>query len=57
MEIEVRKLSAQKKYEGVFEYDYDAPEDSCLVPLCSIVGKVKVSGHYEIYGTTAWVLR
>ena len=49
MEIEVRKLNALKKYEGVFEYEYEPPEDSCLVPLCKIEGKVKVSGKYEIY--------
>ena len=49
MEIEVRKLNALKKYEGVFEYEYEPPEGSCLVPLCKIEGKVKVSGKYEIY--------
>ena len=49
MEIEVRKLNALKKYEGEFEYEYEPPQDCCLVPLCKIEGKVKVSGSYEIY--------
>lgn len=49
MEIEVRRLNALKKYEGKFEYEYEPPQDSCLVPLCKIEGKVKVSGSFEIY--------
>lgn len=49
MEIEVRRLNALKKYEGEFEYEYEAPEDCCLVPLCKIEGKVKVVGSFEIY--------
>lgn len=49
MEIEVRRLNALKKYEGEFEYGYEPPQDSCLVPLCKIEGKVKVFGSYVIY--------
>ena len=49
MKIEVKKLSALKKYTGVFEYDYEPPEDICLVPLCKVDGKVKVTGSFEIY--------
>ena len=49
MEIEVRKLLALKKYEGAFEYDYDPPEDICLIPLCRIKGKVNVKGNYVLY--------
>ena len=49
MEIEVRKLNAQKKYEGDFQFDYEPAQDCCLIPLCKIEGKVKVSGSYEIY--------
>ena len=49
MEIEVRRLNALKKYEGEFQYEYEPPQDCCLVPLCKIEGKVKVSGSYEIY--------
>ena len=49
MKIEVKKLNAQKKYTGGFEYDYEAPSDMCLVPLCEIEGKVHVKGEYEIY--------
>ncbi len=49
MEIEVRKLNALKKYEGEFVFDYEPPADLCLIPLCSIEGKVKVEGNYVIY--------
>lgn len=49
MEIDVRRLNALKKYEGTFEYDYEPALDSCLVPLCKIEGKVKVTGSYVIY--------
>ncbi len=49
MEIEVRKLCALKKYEGDFSFDYEPPADLCLIPLCNIEGKVKVTGTYEIY--------
>ena len=49
MKIEVKKLNALKKYTGVFEYDYQPPEDICLVPLCKLEGSVKVKGSYEIY--------
>lgn len=49
MDIEVKKLVAHKKYEGKFDFEYDPPEDCCLVPLCNIEGKVKVSGDYVIY--------
>lgn len=49
MEIEVRKLNALKKYEGDFGFDYEPPADICLIPLCSIAGKVKVEGSYVIY--------
>ena len=49
MKIEVKKLNALKKYTGVFEYDYQPPEDICLVPLCKVDGCVQVKGSYEIY--------
>ena len=49
MKLEVKKLNALKKYTGEFQFDYDAPKDLCLVPLCSIIGAVHVKGSYEIY--------
>lgn len=49
MKIEVKKLNALKKYTGVFDFEYQPPENICLIPLCNIVGKVKVEGNYEIY--------
>ena len=49
MKIEVKKLNALKRYTGVIEFDYEAPEELCLVPLCSIDGKVNVKADYEIY--------
>lgn len=48
MKIEVRRLNAQKKYEGEFSYDYDPEEDLCLLPF-SKLSDIKVSGRYEIY--------
>lgn len=49
MEIEVRKLNALKKYTGSLQFDYEPPKDICLIPLCEIVGTVKVAGEYEIF--------
>lgn len=48
MEIEVKKLSALRKYTGSFSFDYLPPADICMIPLCK-VDDVKVSGEYEIY--------
>ena len=49
MEIEVKKLNAKKQYEGNFDFEYDPPENACLIPLCKIQGAVKVKGEFEIY--------
>lgn len=49
MEIEVKKLVAQAKYAGSLDFEYEPPADICLIPLCRIEGKVKVTGDYEIY--------
>ena len=48
MIIEVRKLNALKKYEGVFSFEYDAPKTLIIVPLFDFVGTVKVEGSYVI---------
>ena len=49
MKIEVKKLNALKKYTGSFKFDYEPPQDVCLIPLCKIDGKVSLRGDYEIY--------
>lgn len=49
MEIEVKKLIATGKYSGDFCFDYEAPADLCVIPLCKIDGKVNVACEYEIY--------
>ncbi len=53
MEIDVKKLVATGKYCGDFSFDYDAPADLCVIPLCKIEGKVKIVGEYEIYDDDA----
>lgn len=48
MKIEVRKLNAQKKYEGEFAFDYEPSENLSLLPFCELT-EIKVTGNYEIY--------
>ncbi len=48
MKIEVRKLNAQKKYAGEFNFGYTPAENLCLVPLAELTD-IKVSGSYEIF--------
>ena len=49
MKIQVQKQIALKRYTGSFEFLFEPPEGTCLVPLCRIDGSVKVCGNYEIY--------
>ena len=49
MKLEVRKLNAQRKYTGEFEYEIQPASDMCLIPYCKIEGNVSVKGNYEIY--------
>lgn len=49
MKIEVKKLSALNKLIGSFNFEYQPPDDICLIPLCNVCGKVKVEGSYEIF--------
>ena len=49
MILEVKKLNAQKKYSGNFEFDYSPCDNLCLLPLSEIQTPVKVTGEYEIY--------
>ena len=48
MELEVKKLIIQGKFVGSFDFDYNPPEDICLIPLCSI-SEVRVHGDYQIF--------
>lgn len=49
MILEVKKLIAHKQYVGNFSFNYTPEQDKLLVPLCSVIGEVKVEGEYEIY--------
>ncbi|MDE6597625.1 MAG: DUF177 domain-containing protein, partial [Clostridia bacterium] len=49
MKIQVQKQIALKQYTGSFEFQFEPPEGTCLVPLCHIDGAVAVSGSFEIY--------
>ncbi len=49
MKIQVQKQIALKRYTGDFEFQFDPPEGTCLIPLCQINGAVKVCGSFEIY--------
>lgn len=49
MKLEVKRLNALKKYTGDFSFEVQPAQDSCLIPLCKIDGKVRVDGDYEIY--------
>ena len=49
MLIDIRKLNAQKKYEGHMEFEYSASEDFINIPYVKFVGPVKISFAYELY--------
>ena len=49
MKIQVQKQIALKQYTGSFDFQFEPPEGTCLVPLCRIDGAVAVSGIFEIY--------
>ncbi len=49
MILEIRKLNAQKKYTGDFEFSYTAPQGLITLPTTQIEGDVKVYGSYEIF--------
>ncbi len=49
MVIDVRKLNAQKKYEGGMEFSYSAPEALIEIPFVKFGGEVKVVFDYELY--------
>ena len=49
MIIDVRKLNAQKKYQGSMEFEYSAPETLIEIPFVKFSAPVKVSFSYELY--------
>ena len=49
MNIDIRKLNAQKKYSGSMEFEYVAPETLIEIPFVKFVGAVKVVFDYELY--------
>lgn len=49
MKIEVKKLISRGEYNGDFSYEVEAGEEACIIPLCKIAGKVRVSGDFEIF--------
>ena len=49
MNIDIRKLNAQKKYSGCMEFEYVAPETLIEIPFVKFVGPVKIVFDYELY--------
>ncbi len=49
MIIEVRKLNAQKQYQGQMSFTYQAPENLVAVPTFSFQGPVQVTCDYVIH--------
>ena len=64
MLIDIRKLNAQKKYEGRMEFAYSAPETFIEIPFVKFAAPVKIVFDYELYednsleirGTVSYVL-
>ena len=64
MLIDIRKLNAQKKYEGSMEFEYSAPETFIDIPFVKFAAPVKICFEYELYednsleirGTVSYVL-
>ena len=46
--LDVRKLSAEKKYSGDLAFEFEAEEDLIDIPYVSISAPVKAELHYEI---------
>lgn len=49
MNIDIRKLNAQKKYSGTMEFEYEAPETLIEIPFVKFVGPVKIEFDYELF--------
>ena len=46
--LDVRKLSAEKKYSGDLSFEFEAEENLIDIPYVSISAPVKAELHYEI---------
>ena len=57
MNIDVRKLNAQKQYSGRLEFDYDAPEELLSIPFVQFAAPVKVVAEYELFEDDSLELR
>ena len=49
MNIDIRKLNAQKKYTGTMEFEYSAPNTLIEIPFVKFSLPVKVSFEYELF--------
>ena len=49
MQIDIRKLNAQKKYSGSMEFECSVPETFIEIPFVKFSGPVKVKFDYELY--------
>ena len=49
MQIDIRKLNAQKKYEGHMEFEYSAPETFIEIPFVKFAAPIKIEFDYELY--------
>ncbi len=57
MKIDVRKLNAQKMYEGNMEFSYSAPENLVEIPFVKFAEPVKVSFAYELFEDNSLEIR
>ena len=49
MIIDVRKLNAQKSYEGDLVWEEEADESLVDIPYVEFDGKIEIQAHYELY--------
>ena len=49
MQLDIRKINAQKKYTGTLEFDYSAPEALIQIPAATFAEPVKVVFDYELF--------
>ena len=57
MNIDVRKLNAQKTYSGRITFEYDAPQDLVSIPFVKFASPVKIDAEYELFADDALELR
>ena len=57
MIIDIRKLNAQKKYEGHLEFEYSAPDAFIEIPYVKFAAPVKVSFDYELFEDNSLEIR